>query len=752
MKRNASLIALLMSLALAMQASTGLIQNSSAHITRSDAPASPRPLFEAGGTVNVIVELEGIPVIERERASWAGPRGGRKVDFRSPRALSYEAQVEREHQNFKARARLVSPALRVNAELHKLANAVSIEVAADDVAAIAALPGVKQVEPVRQYHALTDTSIGLIGAPAIWERIGGSSVAGEGIKIGILDTGIDITNPLFSGQGFTMPEGYPRFNNDNAQFTNRKVIVARSFVGSSSLTAHDENGHGTNVAGIAAGNLGTETPLGPISGVAPHAYLGNYRVLDKTGSGRNDFIADAVEAAVEDDMDVINLSLGGGAQSALGLLDRTVEEAVAAGVVVVAAAGNAGAGGVDDEMTIASPGVAPSAITVAAVTNGHTVGPIISVTQPTPIAPGLERIGSASGNAVPVQEIATSPVVYADPPGRGCATITTDLTGKVALIERGVCSFSDKVNSAGRAGARAAIIYNKDLSEGEDGGDTMISMDVPGTTIPSIFIARSAGLALKEFLAANPDATVSIAPFGSGSAISDVIAGFSSRGPSALGTFKPDIAAPGVTVYSGAVRTTPSGAQRQVEDPSGFIAINGTSQATPHVAGAAALVKQLHPDWTPAQIKSALVNSANIDIFNDVNKTVRTGLLAAGAGRLDLQRAGGVGAIFEPATLSFGINKLKKKTVTRTIDLKITSILDGTNSFNISVERIQPDERVTVAPSVNSVTLARGESATVTVTMTAIKKGTRRDHIGYLLVNDALGQTLRVPYWVRYRK
>jgi subtilisin family serine protease len=746
-----------MSLALAMQASTGLIHDASAHITISDGPAQARPVIEEGGRVSVIVELAGEPVVERERATWPGPRGGRKIDFKSPRAISYEAQIEQEQQSFKTRARLLAPVMRVNAELRKLANAVSIEVDAGDLAAIAALPGVKQVELVRPYKALTDTSVALIGAPALWERIGGSSVAGEGMKIAILDTGIDITNPLFSGQGYSFPEGYPKFNANNEQFTNRKVIVARSFIASSS-SARDENGHGTNVAGIAAGNLGTETPLGAISGVAPRAYLGNYRVLDETGSGRNDFIADAVEAAVDDGMDVINLSLGGGAQSTLGLLDRTIEAAVASGVVAVIAAGNSGAGGFEDEATIASPGIAPSAITVAAVTNGHTVGPVISVTEPAPVSSELARIGSINSNEVALNNLESVPYVYADPQGRGCSPLPAgSLNGKIALIERGVCNFDVKVNNADDAGAVAVIVFNRDKDEpaaagSAPGGDFEFQMAVPDTQIPSVFIGRSKGLALRDFLASNPGATISIAPFGSGSAIADVMADFSSRGPSSLGALKPDVAAPGVTIYSGAVRTTPPGAEREVRDPSGFIAINGTSQATPHVAGAAALLKQLHPGWTPAQIKSALMNSASADVFNDIEKTNRTGVLATGAGRVDLQRAGSISALFEPASLSFGITKFKKKTVARSIELKITSTLEGTNTFNISVETIQPDERVTIAPSVNTVTLAEGQTATVTVTITVVKKGERRHHTGYLLVTDSLGQTLRLPYWVKYQK
>ncbi len=580
--------------------------------------------------------------------------------------------------------------------------------------------------------------------------MGGATVAGEGMKIAILDTGIDITNPLFNDAGFTAPAGFPKFNNDNARFTNNKVIVAKSFV-SNSQTADDENGHGTNVAGIAAGDLNTVSPLGLISGVAPRAYLGNYRVLGKTGSGRSDLIARAIEEAVSDGFDVLNLSLGAGADSQLNTLDLAVEGAVAAGKAVAVAAGNAGNGGVGDEETIGSPGVAPHAITVAASSNAHTVGPVITVTGPGPVGSNLVNIASTSGNAVALDGNLTSlPLVDPDPQNRGCGTFAAgSLSGKVALIERGNCSFANKVDAAAAAGARAVIVFNKDISEGDDGGETLILMDVTGTQIPSVFIRRSSGLALRDFVRSNPSATLNIAPLGSISAPGDVIASFSSRGPAPTRTLKPDLSAPGVIIYSGAIKTANADG---VSDPSGFTSVSGTSQATPHVAGAAALVKQLHPTWTPEQIKSALIASATNDVFTTTSKTTRAGILAQGGGRIDVSRAGAIAATFSPANLSFGVNKLKKKPVTLTLDLAVTNQTGGQNTFNISIQQLDPNEFVTVTPSTSTVTLASGGTATVTITIFAAKQAEKRSYTGYVVVTDLTGQTLHVPYWVQYKK
>src|SRR4030095_7681771 len=348
MKGKVSLLVFLMMLALSMQASTGLLRRATAQV-RSDGlkPNASR----AAGPFAVIVELEGEPVAVHQRLTERIPRRG--VDFEAPSARAYESRIEGEHADFKARAALISPTLRVRAELHKLSNAVLIEVSETDVGAIAALPGVKRVEVVKEFHTMLNTSLPLMNTSALWDRLGGIGNAGQGIKIAILDTGIDITNPLFSDAGFTMPAGFPKTNNGSESLTNNKVIAAKSFL-RSTANAQDQNGHGSNVAGIAAGSV-TTSPLGTISGVAPMAYLGNYRVLSAGGSGSTDLIAQGIEQAVADGFDVLNLSLGGEAGTGNDITVNAVQAAVAAGRIVVVAAGN-----VDDptEMTIVSPGIA----------------------------------------------------------------------------------------------------------------------------------------------------------------------------------------------------------------------------------------------------------------------------------------------------------------------------------------------------------------------------------------------------------
>ncbi|MEK6410850.1 MAG: S8 family serine peptidase [Acidobacteriota bacterium] len=752
MKTKLYLIAISMTLALAMQASTGLLRSAKAQVKTDGVGALAQKPQRAPGPMAAIVEFESEPVAAHQRLAERIPRRG--VDFEALNAQAYEARLESEHASFKSRAALISPNLRVRAELRKLVNAVSIEVSESELAEIAALPGVRRVELVKEVHALLNSSVPLINAPAVWDRLGGIGAAGQGMKIAILDTGIDITNPLFSDAGFNMPAGFPKTNNGSDALINNKVIAAKSFLQSAS-NAGDENGHGSNVAGIAAGSVTAATALGTLSGVAPMAYLGNYRVLGANGSGSTDLIAQGIEQAVADGFDVLNLSFGGDAGPDLDISARAAEAAVAAGRVVVIAAGNIGDGGA--QMTITSPGIAPSAITVGATTNAHVVGPVISVAGPGPVSAVLNGIGSTLGSgSSAVVDGTLGPLTYAEPDalGRACEGIPAgSLNGKIALIERGNCPFATKVNSAAAAGARAVIVFNRDASEDTEGstggGDNLFTMDVTGTTIPSFFVVRSKGLALRDFVRANPDATVSIASFGSGSFTPDVFADFSSRGPSTIEGLKPDVSAPGVIIYSAAAAS--GNPNVGVVDPSGFLAISGTSQASPHVAGAAALLKQLNPSFTPEQIKSALISSATTDVFTTVDKTARVGVLDAGAGRVDLARASSVSATLSPPSLSFGIRKLKKNNVSVTIDLQITSTVDGQNSFTVGVEQLNPGDGITVTPSGGSVLLVRGETKTITITMAAIVGSQRRDYTGYVIVTGG-GQTLHVPYWVRFVK
>ena len=762
MKRNSLLGVLFVSLAIAMQALPGIPGRTIAQ-SNQIKPASAQNAAVTPGSVAAIVELESEPVVRHQRLTEQSSR--RVIDFESQSARAYESVLENEHANFKSRAMLVSPSFRIRTELRRLSNAISIEATPSELSAIAVMPGVKSVEIVKKCFATTDVSVPLINASALWDRLGGPSTAGQGMRIAILDTGIDITNPLFSDSGFTAPAGFPRATRGNESLVNNKVIVAKAFLPGGNTSALDENGHGTNCAGIAAGVSGTMSPIGGLSGVAPRAYLGNYRVLGRSGGGDTDLIAKGLDEAVTvDKFDVVSMSLGSlELPTGSGFLEDMVQHAVDSGAVVVVAAGNNETPEtIGQPMTIRSPGIASAAITVGASSNSHLAGPretaIVSV--PGTDDASLVSVNAPRGNGAvnpPALDGALGPLPYVDVStldggNRGCGTFPPgSLSGKVALIERGNnCSFAQKVNNANAAGARAVIIYNKDVSEGSDGGETLFAFAVDDTRILSVLVKRSTGLALRSWLQAHAGAQVTITPepFGQVSVPADVLATFSAIGPSVLEELKPDVSAPGINIYSGAIKNGPAVG---VVDPSGFQSVSGTSQATPHVAGAAALIKQLNPSFSPQQIKSVLISSATTDVFTSVDKTTRAGVLATGGGRIDLARASSVNATISPASMGLGIYKLKKKNVTISVDLNVTNQTGAQGSYSIGVEQLDPGDGVTVTTSTDNLTVAGGQTLPVTITIFALKTSERRDYTGYIRVTRD-GQTLRVPYWVRYVK
>jgi minor extracellular serine protease Vpr len=715
-----------------------------------DEVAELRRALSSTDIATVIVELQGEPVVVHQKKLVAAENPDQKLDLNTPQVAAYESQLAAEQENFKALARKLSPNLRVIAELRTLLNAISIEAPGTDLAAIATLPGVKRVVLRKQYRAVLNTSVPLINAPAAWTKVGGSGSAGQGIRIAILDTGIDQTNPLFADAGFTAPAGFPR---GNLLFTNQKVIVARAYLPGNGATPLDQNGHGTSAAGIAAGDFNTTSPLTQISGVAPRAFLGNYRVLDSGGIGVEDLIIQGLQEALADGFDVANLSFGVPATSSLGLLDQAVENAVAAGMTVVTAAGNSGE---DGSGTIESPGIAPSAITVGSSSNSHVVGPGGTIT-----VSGLPTIGAPAGQKGAASSALSStigPAVYVDVStldtgNRGCMGLPAgSLSGKIALIESGNCGFAFKIANASSAGASAVIVYNKPVSEGADGGDTVIIMNVSGppmATIPSLFVSRTNGQALVAWLVSHPGAQATLSPvlpLIDVSSPADVISSFSSRGPSSLRGLKPDLVAPGENIYSGAITTTNPGG---VSDPSRFALASGTSQAAPHVAGAAALLKQLHPTWTPLQIKSALISSANNAVFTDSSKTVNAGVLDDGSGRADLSLASSVNATFSPASLSYGYVSVGAQALQVSKDLQITNQSGGPNTYTISFQNLSPGTGISPTASAGSVSPAAGQSTSVTITLTVAGSAATGDRTGYVVITDQGNQVLRVPYWVR---
>jgi minor extracellular serine protease Vpr len=714
-------------------------------------PAAAQALLNSADSVTGIFELQAEPLVPHGKGIQPIELRAERVDLASTQARAYAGSLLGEQRTFEAQAANIWPGIRVIAELRTLTNAVSIKAPGNLMAQIAALPGVRSFHLSRRYHAVLDKSVPLINAPALWAQLGGAADAGKGIKIAIVDSGIDITNPLFSDTGFTAPPGFPI---GDSAFTNNKVIAAEAFLDDPASTPEDEFGHGSNVAGIAAGDLNTSTPLGPITGVAPAAFLGNYRVLDDQGSGDESLVAEGLEQAFTDGFEVGNLSLGAPAIDPPDVVYEAVENAVLGGMVVAVAAGNDGpAAG-----TVNSPGTAPDAITVGASSNAHSeITPAVTVNGTGKVPAHLVNMPATLGFTCALVSPPVGPLAVLDestesqPLGCNPAKLSPNsLSGKIALIERGACSFAVKINNAAGAGATAAIIYNATLGvDPSDGGNNLVIMEVTGTTIPSVFMGRKAGVALKSWVDSNPSATVTISQVLELPEQPDVLASFSSQGPTLDGVLKPDVSAPGVNIYSAAIKMCNLNG---VSDPSGFLSISGTSMATPHVAGSAALLLQLNPGWTPAQVKSALVNSSEVSVVTAAGSTTAAGVLAAGSGRIDLAQASAVAATLTPASLSFGVNKLNKTGHAASLDQTLTAIGVGTGSteFKVTVVPLSLGTGVTVTPSTDSLMVTGGQPSSLTVTIAAKKNAQRGNQTGFIVLTPESGPTLRAPFWVEF--
>ncbi len=364
----------------------------------------------ATATAEVVVTLEPPPLATaiRESRVLAAPVKEARLDLRAPTSRAYLAALAREQQLLARRMRAAVPGAAVRWRYRVVLDGLAVSLPSHRVADLARLPGVARVYPNVRYRPSLDRSPGLIGADLLW-GLPDLTTAGDGIKIGIIDDGIDPAHPFFSTAGLAYPPGFPK---GNTAYTTPKVIVARAFAPPAPAWRYARlpfdplySEHGTHVAGIAAGTYSPGAVDGAtlVSGVAPRAYLGNYKALTipTPGFGLNGNapeLAAAVEAAVRDGMDVINLSLGEPeVEPSRDLLAAALDGAADAGVVPVVAAGNDfdsfGRG------SVSSPGTAAKAVTVAAVSKADIIAPF-SASGPTPLSLAFKPDVSAPGVAI----------------------------------------------------------------------------------------------------------------------------------------------------------------------------------------------------------------------------------------------------------------------------------------------------------------------------------------------------------------
>lgn len=721
------------------------------------SPAAERP-------ERWIAILEDAPL-----AVQAGSRG--EV---APKALSAAGARIAERQRNVRRAIAAKRGLHVTGSVDTLLNAVFFSGPEEIAAEVRTAPGVVRVVKQRYYKRNDAKAAELINAAAGWAVAGGDSNAGAGIKIGIVDSGIDRNHPALQDPSLSMPSGYPKCRSEYCDaFTSNKVIAARSYVELLAIpdspvdsrpddySPRDRVGHGTAIASVAAG-VRTEGPSAVVQGVAPKAWIGNYKVFGSPGV--NDFASDeavirALDAAFNDGMDVVSLSLGAPALWApedrdtdcgsrnVGPCDPqvdAVENAILRGMVVVVDAGNSGDSGLyaPGLGTINTPGTSPNAITVGGSTNSHI---FFSTVRPLGdnVPDNLKEIDAQLTNGLKPQAPVEAPLVDVatlNDDGFACQPLGNGtLNNSIALIQRGNCEFAAKLANAQNSGATAVIFYQR------DGSNFLFPIgNLKETGIPAVLIGNTSGKRLKDWLTANPGAKVQIDPKLveiDASDYADEVAYFSSYGPS-IGSLsiKPELVAVATDMYMATQSYDPNG---DMHDPSGFFATQGNSFASPQVAGIVALVKQMYPRLTPAQLKSAVVNTANPNIadFDENGNSYRARVIGVGAGKLDAGNALNTNVVAEPAVLSFGIAR-NNSFVNRT--LRLTNIGSTSVSLRLSVAPRDADNRASVSLSTGTLNLNPGGSGTVTVRVTG-NLPSSGNYEGVVRVEGG-AVPLRIPY------
>ncbi|HEU4349669.1 MAG TPA: S8 family serine peptidase, partial [Actinoplanes sp.] len=667
---------------------------------------------------SALVRLNGDPLTVNPRTK---PAPGKKVDYSSDTTKSERARLSALRNDFKQWLRQNAPAAKVTGEFDLAVNAVAVQLNGTSLATLRTAPQVASVEFESVFRPLADNDpdLNLIHAIEAWRssQVGGVANAGRGVKVGIIDTGIDARHPCFSDAGYPAT---PQLG--DTRFTNNKVIVAKVFnnhTPSQGYTPEAIQDHGTHVAGTVACNLdtpadvhGVAIPYG-VSGVAPFAQLGNYNVFPgNDDNARSEDILNALEAAYTDGMDVINMSLGGGASGAQDLLTIGVDNLDEANMVSAVAAGNSGPG----HYTVESPGSAARALTAGASTVGHFVG--------APVAAGASTYQAAAGDFPVVSSDLTAPLGVVAGPSNGlslaCSALPAgSLTGKIAVVSRGACSFSLKILNAQNAGAVATLVVNNVAGDPNSmGTDAAVQ---PAPTIPaySLSLASAASVVSQNGVPATISGTLAYFR----TANDNIMAGFSSQGPTDTSSrrVKPDVVAPGVNVLS-SIPVNYCGAT--ATDCWAFF--QGTSMATPHLAGMSAVVRGAHPSWTAEQVRSAVVNTATQGLLTAYTNgtTVVTDVNITGAGLANLLNAVAAKVAVGPVSTSFGTVP-SGSGQSRTAAVRLTNLTGSALTVSLTTGAASGGVAFT-APS--SVTIAAGATVSVTVTATADRGATAGDH------------------------
>jgi minor extracellular serine protease Vpr len=547
-------------------------------------------------------------------------------------------RLESEEAAFHAAASVAGAEYTESRHFRTLWNGLTVRTNAGNLAKLRSLPGVKSVYPVMKIDLAQDqsenepalvTAIRQTGVDIAQNDLG---LSGQGIKVAIMDTGVDYDHPDLGGcfgPGCRVEKGFDlvgnAFNADPTSPSYNPVAVPDPL-------PDDCNGHGTHVAGIVGAN-------GTIKGVAPEVTFHAYRVFGCEGSTTSDIMLAAMEMVFEGGADILNMSIGAARQWPQYPTAAGADRLVRRGVVVVAAAGNEATQGL---YATAAPGVGKDVISVASFDNTHNALPLFRV------SPDGLAIGYNSATGAPAPPTSGTMLMART----GTPTSTQDacnavapslgsLTGQVALIRRGTCGFYEKAFNAQRAGAIGVVLYNNAAGR--------VSPTVAGTppiTIPVVAVSADEGVEINNRIATGTPTTMTwtnqIGSFPS--ATGGLISSFSSYGMAADLSLKPDIGAPGGSIRS----TIPL-------EQGGFGTISGTSMASPHVAGIVALLMEARPTITTKLVRDWLQNSAHPHLwFGNPGLGFIDNVHRQGAGMVDISQTALANVVISPGKLSLG--------------------------------------------------------------------------------------------------
>jgi minor extracellular serine protease Vpr len=747
----AMVVAVAVGIALMMGASSTLAQSSTASRFKPVARTGPMVTNRkpqsllANDQIKVVVTMS-IPSVAEVRAQAAG----HVISQQDHDAI--HAQIAQQHAAVEPM--ILSRGGRVLAHYQDALNGMKVQIARSEISGLSNLPGVVQVVGVPKYKINNAVSVPFIGAPEVWQGVPG--FRGEHIKIAIIDTGIDYTHANFGGPGTvaafaaaaatsTLPADPTMFGPNAPKVKGGTDLVGDDYDADNPASVPmpdpnplDCNGHGSHVSGTAAGfgvtNDGA-TYHGPYDeaayaggfgigpGVAPLADLYMVRVFGC--SGATDVDADAIDWAVHNDMDVISMSLGapyGTRTSALGTDADTLasDNAAKAGIVVVAAAGNNGTA----PYITASPASATRAISVAAMNARQFLINGVRIT----LSSGGSGVG-VNANDLPLPTGSVPALILTSTGGLGFGCNATDYpasgaAGAVVIVSRGNCTFDQKVANAQAAGAVALGVVNNTTG--------FYTPLLSNAEIPFIELQLSDA---PLYLAAPSPTSASIVPANVRDSTFDIAAFFSSAGPrDGDGALKPNVTAPGVNVFSTNIGTGTGGTYD-----------SGTSMATPHVAGVAALAKQAHKHWKEPGLREAVVETASPTALSDFAPRIEGAGLVQAVGATATNVTVHSDQDGEMGLLSFGVAELTGD-YREERDLIVRNHEQMPATF--TARATSPGGVPHTVELSNSTVSVRGHDENIlrmTLSVPAATAGATHDALGNLIFDDASGVITLTP-------